>query len=203
MDPTKTNKQKPPLLGVASSGGERRFSQAAVDYVDALLEIQERAFMACQAKARFTDKVEESIKQNTVGLYMAEDDPFIGGGWSKLTAGPKPFRWMRRVGALLINNDLSNGANIRIEGVKATKRTFAKKLSVWIDDMPVQGSVKVSWNGAWSFSGQIPAINTEPGKPYHILRLRCPGMRSLGMSKLKHESDYTHASLGISSINIG
>lgn len=162
---------------------EPRFSRAAVTYIDALLEIQRERFER-EANGADTRRTLAAMAQGlnlpSKGQYFAEGDNFIGTGWSELghRRDGTAFRWMGRIGTLLLPLDLSRGAQISIEGCGYTRRRHLKGLTVWVDDYPVEGTVARKGFNRWIFTGKVGPFTA---RPYHILRLQCPGQSRLAV----------------------
>lgn len=177
---------------------EKRFPKAAVDYIDALLEIQQARFdqeAACQQTKPYAKEFREQLNLPTSAQYFVEEGAFSGPGWSALARkrDGTAFRWMGRIGTILLPLDLSAGATLRIEGSGFSKRKHLKTLTVWIEDQPVTGTVTRRGLNGWHFKGTIPPVQW---RPYSILRLQ-----SAGVSKLATGDDQ-YASLAVSAIEI-
>ncbi|WP_374764236.1 hypothetical protein [Yunchengibacter salinarum] len=194
----------PPALGPEEGQGEPGFPKAAVAYVDALLAIQRRQMEAELGGLEHmglvgTDRAQVLANPGGALHIMAESDEFAGGGWSALkrTLTGRHYRWMRRLGAVLLAAELSTGAPLIISGPKIPKRAWLKDMTVWIDAHQVTGKARRHLGGGWSFSGQVPRL-PRTGRHYHILRIKMPGVTRVD----KSEED-GFASLALSDIRIG
>lgn len=179
---------------------EPRFPKAAVDYVDALLEIQRQRFDRECAVLQNTITQESTDLQKYVthpkcAHFLADADNFIGTGWSELghRRDSTAFRWMGRLGTLLLPLDMTGGGTITINGCGYTKKKFLETLTVWVDEMPIPGEMARKGFNRWIFSGTIPKT---PWRPYSILR-----MQSAGQARLAVGMD-TFASVAVCDIQI-
>lgn len=177
-----------------------RFPQAAVDYIDALLEIQQQRFdheqaLAGAVSASAHTNLQDHISHAKSGHYLAEGDNFTGTGWSELghRRDRTAFRWMGRLGTLLLPLDMTGGGTITINGCGYTKKKFLTDLTVWIDDQAVQGEIARKGFNRWTFSGVIPSVKW---RPYSILKIQ-----SVGLARLAVGMD-TFASVAVSDIQI-
>lgn len=177
-----------------------RFPKAAVDYIDALLEIQrqrfdrERALIEAATKPAQTN-LRDHISHAKSAQFLADGDNFTGTGWSELghRRDGTAFRWMARLGTLLMPLDMTGGGTIAINGCGYTKKKFLADLTVWIDDQPVQGEVSRKGFNRWIFTGTVPPVDW---RPYSILKLQ-----SAGLARLAVGID-TFASVAVSDIKI-
>lgn len=164
---------------------EPRFPKAAVDYIDALLDIQQQRFdrevslMNALPPAE-SGSLRDHISHAKSAHYLAEGDSFIGTGWSELghRRDGTAFRWMGRLGTLLLPLDMADGGTITIRGCGYTKKKFLGDLTVWIDDQPVHGDMARKGFNRWVFNGVVPPINW---RPYSILRLQSAGLARLAV----------------------
>lgn len=172
-------------------GTEKRFPKAAVDYVDALLEVQRRRFEREQAVGQQAGGSWPT--RPTSAQVLAEGDDFVGSGWGPLDTardGTKR-RWMARLGTIMLPVDASKGGTVHIKGGGFLRRRFVSDLTVWLDGVPVSGvAVRQGFN-RWQFTG---AVAVAENRPFHILRLQSPGI------KRYHLGPETHASLAVSEI---
>ena len=173
---------------------EPRFPRAAVDYIDALLGIQRQRFnQETEARANHFAALADQTPPCSKADILVEGDQFQGTGWSDLghRRDGTSFRWMGRIGTLILPVDFSNGGTIEIAGSGFSRRRHLKTLSFWIDNQPVDGSISRLGFNRWTFKGNIPAL---PTRPYSILRLQ-----SAGQSRLAIGVD-TYVSVAISRI---
>jgi len=156
---------------------EPRFPKAAIEFVDALLTVQRDRFEKEMA-AYSTPNITSMPKQAPSAHILAESDEFIGTGWSTLgqRRDGTAFRWMGRLGTLLLPLDLSEPTELVIKGCGFTKRQFLKESTLWIDDHEVPYSLTRRGFNRWIFSGTLPAMTP---RPYYILRIQSPGMAPL------------------------
>ena len=172
-----------------------RFPRSALEYLDTVLAGQRMLFRANTVFPAEQKSLAVPPAPKEVCL-SAESDEFRGTGWSPLINATQPYRWMGRVGTLLLRADLTENAQLTISGSAMKRYKFAKGLTVWIDGYPVSGTVRrLGWN-TWQFTGTIPAIPAS-GQPFHLLRLDAPGQK-----RLKTLPDTAWASLGVSRITI-
>lgn len=185
-----------------SSGGnilsfktpEPRFPKAAVDFVDALLTVQ---------RDRFEEELAAYDRQSPCDMppqaasahILAESDEFIGAGWSNLgkRRDGTAFRWMGRIGTLLLPIDLSSPREITIKGCGFTKRRFLKETTLWIDEQEVSFDLSRRGFNRWTFTGTLPAMAP---RPYYLLRIQSPGMARLA------EGIDAYVSLAVSEIRV-
>jgi hypothetical protein len=177
---------------------EKRFPKAAVDYIDALLEIQQTRFdqeKACEETKPYTSEFREGLNLPKSAHYLAEDEHFTGVGWSSLyhRRDGTGFRWMGRLGTFLLPLDLSSGGTLRIEGSAFSRHRHLKSLTVWIEGQAIQGAVSRRGLNRWHFTGTIPPI---PWRPYSILRLQ-----STGVSKPATGTD-SYTSVAVNAVEI-
>ena len=173
---------------------EPRFPKAAIDYVDALLTVQRSRFEREQA-AR--DSVNSSAfpPQPESAHILAESDDFVGAGWTNLGTrrDGTAFRWMGRIGSLMVPIDLSAPRPFIIRGCGFSKRRFLKETTLWIDDTQLPFTLSRRGFNRWTFTGEIPAM---PPRPYYLLRLQSPGLAPLA------EGIDTRVSLAVSELRI-
>ena len=173
---------------------EPRFPQAAVSYIDALLSVQrdqferelsERDYASDSPLPTFPDRVH----------IAAESDNFIGAGWSSLgkRRDGTAFRWMGRLGSLLLQLDLSEARSIEINGCGFTKRRFLKEATLWLDDQQVPFTLSRRGFNRWSFRGELSEMEA---RPYHLLRIQSPSVAPLA------EGVDAYVSLAVSEIRI-
>lgn len=178
---------------------EPRFPRAAVRYVDALLDIQRQRFdkelTQANAPADQWQQIREQMDLPRDGQFFAEDDSFIGTGWSDLghRRDGTAFRWMGRIGTLLVPLDFETGADIRIDGCGFTRRRHLKGLTVWLEQQPIKGTIARRGFNRWTFTGRIEPM---AWRPYSILRLQAPGMSRLAVGL------ETFVSVAVSGISI-
>jgi len=179
---------------------EPRFPQAAVTFVDALLDIQRQRFDRERAVSQSTTPTDENDLRNHVTLaasahFMADGDNFIGTGWSDLghRRDGTAFRWMGRIGTLLVPIDLTEGATITIKGCGYTKKKFLKDMTLWIDDQQIVGEMARKGFNSWVFRGAVPPMKW---RPYSVLRIQ-----SAGQARLAVGID-TYASVAVSELQI-
>jgi len=179
---------------------EPRFPNAAVTFVDALLDIQRQRFNRERSVKQSTAVSDSSDLRNHITLaasahFMADGDNFIGTGWSELghRRDATAFRWMGRIGTLLVPVDLTEGGKITINGCGYTKKKFLKNLTLWIDDQQLPGEMARKGFNSWIFTGAIPPMKW---RPYSILRLQSAGQARLAVGM------ETYASVAVSDIHI-
>lgn len=173
---------------------EPRFPKAAVDFVDALLTVQRDRFEAEMAVSGTPD-IGDMPVQATSSHILAESDDFVGAGWSTLgkRRDGTAFRWMGRIGSLLLPIDLSAPREFSIKGCGFTKRRFLKETTLWIDEQEVTVNLSRRGFNRWTYSGTLPVMAP---RPYYLLRLQSPGMAPLA------EGVDAYVSLAISEIRI-
>lgn len=167
---------------------EPRFPRAAIDYIDALLNIQRKRFERERAVGgegnsshdRHFKALHDQINLPTTIDVPAEADNFIGTGWSDLgqRRDGTAFRWMGRVATLMVPVNLEKGAQITIEGCGFSRKKYLKALSVWIEDHKIEGTLKRIGFNRWKFSGEIAAM---PWRPYSVLRIQTSGQSRLAV----------------------
>jgi|GEM_PF-1457865 len=175
-------------------GPESRFPKAAVDYIDALLDVERTRFEKELSAAGMADKQANWPALPTRLQLLAEGDDFVGSGWGALDHTKKGIgrRWMARIGTLLFPADATAGGILRLTGAGYLRRRYVDDLTVWLDHMPVEGvAVRKGLNG-WNFEGRVPALK---GRPFHILRLQTSGIRPFD------KGPDTHASLALSAVD--
>lgn len=176
-------------MPTAQEGGfrtpEPRFPKAAVDYVDSLLEIQRQRFDRESAILQAATAAENVDLRGYVShpksaYFLADGDRFVGTGWSELghRRDGTAFRWMGRIGTLLLPIDMTGGGTITINGCGYTKKKFLETLTVWIDDQPVPGDMARKGFNRWIFSGAVPPTQW---RPYSILRVQSAGQARLAV----------------------
>ncbi|MFC4347208.1 hypothetical protein ACFO5Q_05065 [Kordiimonas lipolytica] len=175
-------------------GPESRFPKAAVDYIDALLDVERMRFEKELAAQGSTGEQPSWPARSRQLQLLAEGDEFVGSGWGKLDHTKKGIgrRWMARIGTLLLPVDASAGGTLKLTGTGYLRRRFVDELTVWLDHLPVEGvAVRKGLNG-WTFEGRVPAL---AGRPFHILRLQSGGIRPFD------KGPDTHASVALSDVN--
>jgi len=178
---------------------EARFPKAAVDYIDALLTVQrdrfERELAASQIAAENPEHYGGYPARPNSAHILAESDDFLGAGWSKVgkRRDGTAFRWMGRIGSLMLAVDLSETRNFVIRGCGFTRRRFLKETTLWLDDRQLQFSLSRQGFNRWIFTGKLPEI---PPRPYYILRLQSPGLAPLA------EGVDARVSLAVSEIRV-
>ena len=198
MKDKKQDKQASPAKNAA--GGimtpEPRFPRAAVDYIDALLRIQRNRFeQETNARQSHLKALADKTSTPPKADIFVESDQFQGTGWSDLghRRDGTAFRWMGRIGTLLLPVDLSAGGTVEITGSGFSRRRHLKTMSFWIDDEPLDGAISRQGFNRWTFRGTIPAL---PARPYSILRLQ-----SAGQSRLAIGVD-TYVSVAVSRVQV-
>lgn len=173
---------------------EPRFPKAAVDYVDALLSIQRDRFEQELAAGNDTDVV-GFPRRATSAHVLAESDEFVGAGWTNLgqRRDGTAFRWMGRIGSLMLPIDLSENRSFSISGCGFTKRRFLKETTLWVEDQQVEFSLSRRGFNRWTFKGELPSM---PARPYYLLRLQSPGVAPLA------EGVDAYVSLAVSEVRI-
>lgn len=201
----KTNIQTESIAGTAEpvvgfQTPEPRFPNAAVTFVDALLDIQRRRFDLERSIRQSSNSSSDNELRNYVTLpasahYMADGDNFIGTGWSELghRRDGTAFRWMGRIGTLLVPVDFTKGATITIKGCGYTKKKFLRDMTLWIDHQQITGEMARKGFNSWIFTGTVPPIKW---RPYSILRLQ-----SAGQARLAVGMD-TYASVAVNDLQI-
>lgn len=162
-----------------------RLPKAAVDYIDALLEIQQHRFERETAITQAIPPTDETnlrshISHPKSAHFLAEGDNFTGTGWSEIghRRDGTAFRWMARLGTLLLPLDLTAGGSITINGCGYTKKKFLTDLTVWIDDQPVEGDMARKGFNRWIFTGSLPPLKW---RPYSILKIQSAGLARLAV----------------------
>lgn len=173
---------------------EARFPKAAVDFVDALLTIQRERFEQ-ELDTSHTASTPKLPEKAVAAHILAESDEFIGSGWSKIgkRRDGTSFRWMGKLGTIMLPVDLSAPRDFTIKGCGFTKRRFLKETTLWIDDKPIEFTLSRRGFNRWSFSGVLPEM---PNRPFYIIR-----MQSSGISRLAEGID-AFVSLAVSEIKI-
>lgn len=193
----KNKKQENQIARVDNPAGpEPRFPRAAVDFIDALLSIQRKRFrQETQAQAEHLAALAEQTPPLSKADILVEGDQFQGTGWSDLghRRDGTAFRWMGRIGTLMLPVDLSHGGAVEITGSGFSRRRHLKTLSFWVDDQPVDGTISRQGFNRWTYKGTIPPL---PARPYSILRLQ-----SAGQSRLAIGVD-TYVSVAVSRVQV-
>lgn len=173
---------------------EPRFPKAAIDFVDALLTVQRDRFEAEMASNSVAEPA-PIPQQATSAHILAEADDFIGAGWSTLgkRRDGTAFRWMGRIGTLMLPLDLSEAREFSIKGCGYTKRRFLKEATLWVDKQEVSFDISRKGFNRWAFSGKLPIMAP---RPYYILRIQSPGMAPLA------EGVDAYVSLAVSEIRV-
>lgn len=181
-----------------SSLKQAHLSRAAVDFTDCLLGAQRQRFERERA-AMTTGRIHRENPPARPRTFeaLAEGEAFLGTGWSDLQTGLRgtPYRWMKRLGTLMLPVMLEHGAHIEIHGYGIQRGLFLKGASLFVDDCPVDGKFRRLGLRRWHFQGQIPAL-PDQGLPCAILRLQAPGLKMLPGSGDRH------ASLGVSRVKV-
>jgi len=173
---------------------EPRFPKAAIDYVDALLTVQRNRFE--QELSSYEAAADQQFPARPTSLHiLPESDNFMGAGWTNLGTrrDGTAFRWMGRIGSLMIPIDLSEPRKFTLRGCGFTKRRFLKDSTLWIDDQQVPYTLSRRGFNRWTFTGEIPAM---PARPYYLLRIQAPGLAPLA------EGVDAHVSLAVSELRI-
>jgi len=173
---------------------ESRLSKAAVDYVDALMTVQRTRFER-ELLSQSSGVEAVQITRPKSAQILAESDDFIGAGWTNLgnLKDGTAFRWMGRIGSLMLPIDLSEHRPFVIRGCGFTKRRFLKETTLWIEDQQLDFTLSRRGFNQWLYKGVIPAM---PQRPYYLLRLQSPGLAPL------IEGLDTRVSLAVSEISI-
>lgn len=176
---------------------EARFPKAAVDYIDALLTVQRDRFnreLAAREAGPNSNDSDYPTRPNSAHI-IANSDEFLGAGWT--TIGKRrdgtTFRWMGRLGSLMLPVDLSETRPFTIRGCGFTRRRFLKETTLWLDDQQLQFSISRQGFNRWTFTGQLPAM---PPRPYYLLRLQSSGLAPLA------EGVDARVSLAVSEIRV-
>lgn len=160
----------------------KRFPKAAVDYVDAMLSIQRQHFETEQMGQHFgADAPALNLPRNPTHISMlAEGENFIGTGWSSLgkRRDGTAFRWMGRIGTLLLPVHLENGGKLMVMGCGYTRKKLLQGLMLWIDETPVEIDVARKGFNRWIMTGSIPPLAP---RAYHILRIESAGLARLAV----------------------
>lgn len=175
---------------------EPRFPKAAIGFIDALLRIQRSKFeRELSARPNHMKALHSAVQPPRSVDILAESDGFSGTGWSDLgkRRDGTAFRWMGRIGTVLIPTDLTDGATIVIEGAGFSRRRHLKTLTFWIEGQPIEGTLKRKGFNRWVFNGKVDAL---PPQPFSILRLQ-----AVGQSRLAVGVD-TFVSVAVSRIRI-
>ncbi|NVJ97138.1 MAG: hypothetical protein HWE25_03240 [Alphaproteobacteria bacterium] len=183
-DPQKDTPALPPKTP------EKRFPKAAVDFIDTLLDVQRSRFE--KELASLDPEISWQKKPSSVDL-LAESDAFVGSGWGSLDFAKDGTgrRWMARIGTILLSADLSAGGQLSLAGGGYLKRRFLSDLTVWVDDVPIDGTIRRVGIKNWTFEGKIPPLQD---RPYHIVRLQTTGIRRSDLGP------DTHASIALAGI---
>jgi len=173
---------------------EPRFPQAAVRYVDALLTVQRNRFERELAAHNNGTTTDFPPRPKSLQI-LAESDDFVGTGWSNLgnRRDGTAFRWMGRIGSLMLPVDLSEPRQFLVRGCGFTKRRFLKETTIWIEDQQIDFSLSRRGFNRWTYSGELPVM---PPRPYYLLR-----MQSSGLAPLAEGID-AFVSLAVSEIRI-
>lgn len=173
---------------------EPRLPKAAADYADALLAVQRERFEREGAGSSGNQSLVDVSLPSSLHLF-ADSDQFIGAGWTKVGQNRKgmSFRWMGRIGSLLLPVDLSAERQLTIHGCGYTKRQFLKECTLWIEDTEVEFSMTRRGFNRWTITATTPVL---PKRPYYLMRLQ-----SSGLSRLAEGVD-AFASLAVSEVRI-
>ena len=173
---------------------EPRFPNAAIKYVDALLTVQRDRFER-ELAARDHTSIAKYPKLPESAQILAESDTFIGAGWTNLgkRRDGTAFRWMGRIGSLLLPVDLSKPQPFLVRGCGFTKRRFLKETTLWIEETQLEFSLSRRGFNRWTFSGEIPAM---PARPFYLFRMQAPGLAPLA------EGIDAHVSLAVSELRV-
>ncbi|MBL4836216.1 MAG: hypothetical protein JKY34_01450 [Kordiimonadaceae bacterium] len=174
--------EKPKNVGdnvLSFKAPEPRFPKAAVDYIDSLLTIQRDRFEQELNTVR-TGTADIVPTQPVSTHILAESDDFIGTGWSSIGSrrDGTAFRWMGRIGSMLLPIDLSEPRSFSIRGCGFTKRRFLKETTLWLDDQQLEFGLSRRGFNRWTYSGTLPAMAP---RPYYILRFQSPGTGRLAV----------------------
>ncbi len=173
---------------------ETRFPKAAVNFIDSLLTIQRERFE--EELSAYTAQDIIDLPEKAVAAHiLAESDQFIGAGWSKIgkRRDGNSFRWMSKLGTIMLPVDLSKPRSFTIKGCGFTKRRFLKETTLWIDEHPIEFTLSRRGFNRWSFSGTLPKM---PDRPFYIIRMQSPGTGRLA------EGVEAYVSLAVSEIKI-
>jgi len=156
---------------------EPRFPNAAIKYVDALLTVQRDRFERELAARDHTSTVKYPKLPESAQI-LAESDTFVGAGWTNLgkRRDGTAFRWMGRIGSLLLPIDLSKPRPFLVRGCGFTKRRFLRETTLWIEETQLEFSLSRRGFNRWTFSGEIPAM---PARPFYLFRMQAPGLAPL------------------------
>ncbi|MBL4789503.1 MAG: hypothetical protein JKY60_10800 [Kordiimonadaceae bacterium] len=173
---------------------ETRFPRAAVDYVDALLTVQRDRFTRELAAYRLPSTVKFPPRPKSAQIFANSDD-FVGTGWTDIGTrrDGTAFRWMGRIGTLMVPIDLSEPRAFALSGCGFTKRRFLKETTLWIEDRQIDYTLSRRGFNRWTFSGEIPVLAP---RPYYLLRIQSPGLARLA------EGVDAFVSLAVSELNI-
>lgn len=173
---------------------EPRFPKAAVDYIDALLTVQRDRFDR-ELAARETGPSGDFPARPDSAHIIADSDEFLGAGWTTLgkRRDGTTFRWMGRIGSLMLAIDLSQTRSFVVRGCGFTRRRFLKETTLWLDDQQVQFSLSRQGFNRWTFTGKLPEM---PPRPYYLLRLQSSGLAPLA------EGIDARVSLAISEVRV-
>ncbi len=182
MKEKETPEQSAPVVeSQDASTPEPRFPKAAVRYIDALLRIQRAKFeRELSARSVHLSRLHSAVQPPRAVDLLAESDAFVGTGWSDLgrRRDGTAFRWMGRIGTVLLPVDLTAGGTVTIEGAGFSRRRHLKTLSFWMENQPVEGTLKRKGFNRWVFHGKIGAL---PPQPFSILRLQSAGQSRLAV----------------------
>jgi len=180
---------------VSFKAPEPRFPQAAVSYIDALLSVQRDQFERSLSAQNFAEDLSLPEREKAAHIF-AESDEFIGAGWSELghRRDGTSFRWMGRLGSLLLPLDFAEPRSFEIRGCGFTKRRYLKEATLWLDDKPVEFTLSRRGFNRWKFTGSFPEMEA---KPYHLLRIQASGISPLA------EGVEAFVSLAVSEIRVG
>lgn len=176
---------------------ETRFSKAALDYMDALLDLEmrqhDRRIEHLARQGLPAHQYEGKILTRPV-ILDAEDSAFAAAAWSPCTVHRgQPCRWMKRLGGLLLPYSLTSGGVLAIEGAGTTRWRFAKALSVRVNGDTVPVRVRRRGLSRFIATAILPATGLD-----QPLRL---DLETSGQARRAPWSD-ERASLAISTITI-
>lgn len=155
-----------------------RFPKVAVDFLDTLLSVQRARFEKELSSSTRPEGTRPLPVRPTSAHIVAESDQFIGSGWSSLgkRRDGTCFRWMGRLGTMMLSVDLSKEATFSLYGCGFTKRRFLKEATLWIEDQPVSYKLTRKGFNRWYMEGVLPVM---PPRPYYIFRIQSSGMARL------------------------
>jgi len=157
---------------------DHRFPKAAIDYIDTLLAVQRKRF---DLENLTTNPAHTEMPKRPNALHiLAESDEFVGAGWSALghRRDGTAFRWMGRIGSLLLPLNVSEPRPFKLSGCGFIKRRFLKDCTLWLDDMQIDYTLSRRGFNRWQMEGTLPVL---PDRPYYILRLQSSGMARLAV----------------------